>query len=95
MKANGEARLRDVSALLNQCIDLNAYWFCTKTYRAYIQASLGADPDIRLVARQPLFSLLMHLKLIRIQGRCLLIGLSSRHTSPLIGFNAKSRSGDC
>lgn len=58
IKANGGARLRDVSALLNQCIDPNAYWFCTKTYRSYIQASLGDDPDIRLVARRPLFSLL-------------------------------------
>lgn len=58
IKAKGGAQLRDVAALVNHCLDPQAYQFCAKAYKIHIQASLGGNPDIRLVARQPLFSLL-------------------------------------
>jgi hypothetical protein len=58
IKANGGVRLRDISALANQCVDPQSYRFCTKAYKSHIHASLGENPDIKVVARQPLFSLL-------------------------------------
>lgn len=58
IQARGGPQLRDFSMLLNRCIDSHAYHYCTKTYKAKVHTALGADPDLALVARQPLFTLL-------------------------------------
>lgn len=56
LEANRRVKIRDISTLLSKCNDSHAYRFAVHAYKKRIDEALGPQPDIKQLARLPLYS---------------------------------------